>query len=270
MIRDVTERDYGIDCYIELVDDCKRLTGEIAFLQMKTITQIEWHDTNNRFRYYNVKKSTTNYLANFKIPTYVFWVDLTTREMFFISVKEYICEHFEHYINAENFAYDFYHDENLFTIDSFLKSFRRNNLYEQFRNELPYFISNLHHYIDFMWEHNNRDCFMQIEHEDMLFFESMHRNVRFLQEYFCTKTSISSIDELTKKGIATYGENYEQTLFEGVLTDMFDEFRKSILELVDIVVELVTIKESCYWLREKPCIFNYFFNLDKESLFKLL
>lgn len=42
MIRDITERDYGIDCYIELVNADKRLTGEIAFVQMKATDKIDW------------------------------------------------------------------------------------------------------------------------------------------------------------------------------------------------------------------------------------
>ena len=70
-----------------------------------------------------------------------------------------------------------------------------------------------------------------------------------------------------KKGIAIYGEAYEQTLFEGVLTDLFDDLKASILELVDIITDLIVNKESGYWLNEKSYIFNYFYNLDKALLF---
>ncbi len=268
MIRDVSERDYGIDCYIELVDADNRLTGEIAFVQMKSTDAISWRIKDNGFRFYKVEKSKTNYLSGFKIPTYVFLVDLSTEELFFLSVKEYIAEHYDKYSASETFAYEFSHDSDIFTVDSFLKSFQRNNQYDQFRNELQYFISNLHHYIDFMWEHNHRDCFMQIEREDMMFFEAFHRNINFLQRYFHTTNRIPTIEDLARKGKIVYGENYEQTLFEGVLTDMFDVFKQSILELVDIIVDSITIKEHHYWLKEKNYIFNYFYNLDKAKLFR--
>ena len=68
MIRDVTEKDYGIDCYIELVDNNNRLTGEIAFIQMKSMDAISWRIKDNGFRFYKIEKSTTNYLSSFKIP----------------------------------------------------------------------------------------------------------------------------------------------------------------------------------------------------------
>lgn len=267
MIRDVTERDYGIDCYIELVNADKRLTGEIAFVQMKTTDKIDWRIKDKGFRFYKVERSTTNYLSGFKIPTYLFLVDLSTKEMFFLSVKEYILEHYKEYLDLGSFAYEFSHDRDIFTVDAFLKSFQRNNQYDQFRNELQYFISNLHHHIDFMWEHNNRDCFLQIEQQDMMFFEALHRNIDFLQRYFNTTNRIPSIEDLIKKGKSIYGDDYEHTLFEGVLTDLFDVLRASVLELVDIIIELITGSEHYYWLREKNYIYNYFYNLDKTKLF---
>lgn len=267
MIRDITERDYGIDCYIELINADKRLTGEIAFVQMKTTDKIDWRIKDKGFKFYKVERSTTNYLCGFKIPTYLFLVDLSTKEMFFLSVKEYILEHYKDYLNPGSFAYEFSHDRDKFMVDAFLKSFQRNNQYDQFRNELQYFILNLHHHIDFMWEHNNRDCFMQIEQQDMMFFEALHRNIDFLQGYFNTTNRMPSIEDLVKKGKAVYGEDYERTLFEGVLTDLFDVFKASVLELVDIIVELITVREHYYWLREKNYIFYYFYNLDKTKLF---
>lgn len=266
IIRSVTERDYGVDCYIELVDDKNRLTGEIAFVQMKATDKIDWRKDDG-FRFYKVDRQTTNYLNGFKIPTYLFLVDLSKKEMFFLSVKEYILEHYNEFIGRDTFAYEFYHDSDIFTVDSFLESFRRNNQYDQFRNELQYFISNLHQYIEFLWEHNNRDSFLQIEQEDMFFFETMHRNISFLQSYFETARRLPSIEELAKKGVERYGNDNEQTLFEGVLTDLFDELKDTVLDLVDKIKELVTVKEHYYWLEEKKYIVDYFYNIDKVNLF---
>jgi hypothetical protein len=267
IIRSVSERDYGVDCYIELVDDDNHLTGDIAFVQMKATDKIDWRIRDNGFKFYKVDRSTTNYLSGFIIPTYLFLVDLSTKEMFFLSVKEYVTEHYREYTTPGTFAYEFSHASNLFSVDAFLKSFRRNNQYEQFRNELQYFISNVHHYVEFMWEHNNRDCFMQIEIEDMMFFEALHRNITFLHNYFGTTSSLPAIEELDRKGKAKYGDAYEQTLFDGVLTVLFSDFKASVLEIVDFITELVLVKEKYYWLKEKNYIFNYFNNLDKQSLF---
>lgn len=268
MIRDVTERDYGIDCYLELVDEDSRLTGEIAFVQMKSTDKIDWRIRDKGFRFYKVERKTTNYLNGFKIPTYLFLVDLSSKELYFLSVKEYILDHYKEYSSLTNpFYYEFYKNRDVFSLATFLKNFKKNNQYEQFRNELQYFISNLQNYINFCWEHNNRDSFMQLEVEEMMFFESMHRNLSFLQEYFGLTTMLPSIEVLADNGIKKYGEDYEHTLFEGILTDLFDDLKSTILEVVDRMVEIVTVKESFYWLVERTYIFNYFNNLDKSILF---
>ena len=64
-----------------------------------------------------------------------------------------------------------------------------------------------------------------------------------------------------------YGEDYEQTLFEGVLTDLYDDLKASVLELVDAIKKLITEKECYYWMIERNYIFNYFYNLDEAELF---
>lgn len=267
IIRNVTERDYGIDCYIELVSNDNRLTGEIAFIQMKTTESIDWRKSDGGYKFYKVDRATTNYLRNFRIPTYLFLVDLSSKEMFFLSVKEYVQEHYREYMNNTSFAYEFYRDKDVFIKDSFFYNFLRNNQYDQFRNELQYFISNIKGYINFMNEHYYRDCFMQIDREDMLYFESLERNIIFLQKYFNTSNQLSTIDELSDKGKKIYLEDCEQTLFDGVLTDLQDEFKDSILELLDKIIDLISVKESYYWLLNKPYIYYYFSGLDKKDLF---
>lgn len=266
IIRDVTERDYGIDCYIELVDEQHMLKGEIAFVQMKSKDNLGWRNDNG-LRFDKIERSTTNYLKSFMIPTYIFLADLTTKELFFMSVKEYIAEHYAEYTDSKTFVYEFYRDRNRFTIDAFLKSFRINNQYNQYRNELQYFIANLYQCIEFMQDHNNRDSFMQIEPEDMIFFEAMHRNISFLQNYFGTINKLTPVEILYERGKTKYGDAYEHTLFEGVLTDIYDEFKASVVEIFDIIKELVTQKERYYWLMERFYVFNCINNMNIDKLF---
>lgn len=266
IIRDVTERDYGIDCYIELVDEQHMLKGEIAFVQMKSKDNLGWRNDNG-LRFDKIEISTTNYLKSFMIPTYIFLADLTTKELFFMSVKEYIAEHYDKYTGSKTFAYEFYRDRDFFTIEAFLKSFRINNQYNQYRNELQYFIANLYQYIEFMQEHNNLDRFLQIDMNEMMIFEAMHRNISFLQNYFGTNNRLTSIEILYKRGEEKYGDPYEQTLFEGILTDFYDEFKQSVLEIVDTTKEIVTKKERFYWMLEKKYIFDFFKNVDRDAIF---
>ena len=46
IIREVTERDYGIDCYLELVTDENELSGELALIQLKSRQSVPWTSRN--------------------------------------------------------------------------------------------------------------------------------------------------------------------------------------------------------------------------------
>ncbi len=71
IIREVTERDYGVDCYLEIVDEDGSLTGDLAVIQLKSLQSIPW-TKDNSYSLSDVKISTTNYLYKFAIPPLFF------------------------------------------------------------------------------------------------------------------------------------------------------------------------------------------------------
>ena len=48
------------------------------------------------------------------------------------------------------------------------------------------------------------------------------------------------------------------TIFEGILTEFYDEFEVSVVEVFDKIKELVTEKESYYWAFERHYVFDLF------------
>lgn len=89
IVREVSERDYGIDCYIELVNSNNQVTGELISIQLKGIQSIIW-TKENYHTLSGIKLTTTNYWRVFPIPVYICLVDLNSKEVFFNSVKESI------------------------------------------------------------------------------------------------------------------------------------------------------------------------------------
>lgn len=268
IIRDVTERDYGVDCYIELVDENNFLTGEMAFVQMKAIDKIDWR-RDGGYKYYQVKKTTTNYLLQMSLPTYIFFTDISTEEVFFVSVKQYVKEHYKDYCQAtDKFVFEFYKADCLFSKSSFQTSFKLTNNYQQYRNEIQYFIANIQNYVNFQMEHDGRDGFMQIEVEDMLFCEAMINNIRFLQEYLKTDNHLPSVENMKAEGEKTYRDSYENTIFEGVLTKHYELFKASVLELAGRLKDIIANREMYYWLHTRNYIFNHFLNLRIEDIYR--
>ncbi len=87
IIREVNERDYGIDCYIELVNTKGQVTGELISIQLKGMQTIKWTQQ-DYYTFSGIKISTTNYWRNFPIPVFICLVDIKTNETFFSPVKK--------------------------------------------------------------------------------------------------------------------------------------------------------------------------------------
>lgn len=55
IIRELTERDYGVDLYVEIVREDGKVTGDLVALQVKSTDSIEFNDR-GIFTYGGVKK----------------------------------------------------------------------------------------------------------------------------------------------------------------------------------------------------------------------
>lgn len=104
VVRELTERDYGIDCYIEPVNDDNQIIGELISIQLKATESIQW-SKDGEYKFHNIKISTTNYWNNFPAPTFLCLVDLSKEEVYFCPVKSYVRENYDAYFRQKNFPY---------------------------------------------------------------------------------------------------------------------------------------------------------------------
>jgi hypothetical protein len=80
IVREVTERDYGIDCYIELVSANGYITGDLMSAQLKATEKIEWKASEAGGQMAaspSVKTSTANYWLRMPVPVFLFVADVS-------------------------------------------------------------------------------------------------------------------------------------------------------------------------------------------------
>lgn len=87
IIREVTERDYGIDLYVEIVGASGNVTGDMVALQVKGKERINVNDSGS-FTFYQINESTLNYWKGLPIPVYFFVVCLTTEDCYWSNIRE--------------------------------------------------------------------------------------------------------------------------------------------------------------------------------------
>ncbi|APQ18736.1 DUF4365 domain-containing protein [Maribacter hydrothermalis] len=265
IIREATERDYGIDCYIELVNDDNELTGELVLVQLKSRQKIPW-TKDNTYKINGIDISTSNYWFKFAVPVFIFVADLELKELYFSSVGYQIKRNFREFAKQDKFGYKL-NKRNLFEGKDGVFSFKFDYYYEsdrpQFENELLFFLTNLIHFRQFQSEHSFRDYHLGIEDIDLIFFESMHRNFRFLSVYFNLDNTIPKLSEIKKRSREKFEDNYYE-LYEHDLAEWMEKFQLLTKEII-IGLKSFLKGEMDYWLITKPTVYNYIINLNPDD-----
>ena len=267
IIRDITERDYGIDCYLELVNDNNELSGELALIQLKSRKTIPW-TSENYYTLTGIDIATSNYWYQVTVPVFIFLTDIKNQELFFVSVDYYIKRNFSEFVKQELFNYKIKKADKFEGKDGVF-SFKFMFYYEYYRNrfenELLFFLSNLQHFKDFQEEHDNRDFHLGIETSELIFFEAMHRNYGFLSIYFNIDNPIPPLREIKKRSREKFkGEHYYE-LYEHDLAEWVGEFSKLTLEIIKGLKSFLN-GELDYWLTVNPTVYYYVTNIKEDAL----
>jgi hypothetical protein len=85
IIRELTERDYGIDLYVELVKKDGNVTGDLVAFQVKSTKSIKFNK-NGEFIFGGIKKSTINYWLGLPVPVFLIVVSLDNKHVYWSSV----------------------------------------------------------------------------------------------------------------------------------------------------------------------------------------
>lgn len=254
IVRELTEKDYGIDCYLEIVSDQDEVTGELTLIQLKSkLNGIPW-TKNDYYTLTGVKVSTTNYWRNLAVPVFIFLTDIKNKKVYFKSVDKEIKRSYQDYLGQEKFNYQINKIDE-FSTEKFKNQYFKERYRNQFENELVFFLSNIEKYRDFQSEHSNRDFHLGIENEDLIYFESMHRNYSFLCSYLNIPNGIPTLSELKQKSRRRFDDHYYE-LYELDLSECTETFENQTADIIQKLEKLID-DENSFWISNNLTILNY-------------
>ena len=266
IVRDVTERDYGIDCYLEMVTDENELKGELALIQLKSRKSIKWND-NDRYTISGINISTSNYWFKFSIPVFIFLCDLENEKVFFESVHYFIRRNFDTFTEQKSLNYKIrkeFEFEGKDGVFKFKFKFYYEHLRSQFENELLFFMSNLFHFKEFQDQHSNRDFHLGLEIEDMVFFESMVKNYRFLSMYLNIDNIIPQLSQIKNRSKEKFGIDSYYELYEHDVAELVPTLEKLTIKILT-ELKIFLNGEITYWERINPTVSNYLTMIDDNG-----
>ncbi|MBF8965457.1 DUF4365 domain-containing protein [Pontibacter sp. FD36] len=269
IIRDITERDYGIDCYIELVNKDNDITGNLISIQLKAKQGIKWTQSMPvRWTLSGVDIGTTNYWYNFSVPVFICLVDLVTSEVFFQSVSQYIKNNYFEYSKQASFSYKF--DKNNLLgghngLLNFLQQYFRDKRRSEFEQNVITYFAHYSQYKDFILDNTNRDIFLGVETSRVLFAKHFYNNLRFLSDYLGINWDLSSFNSYEKISQSRFGDDYD--LYEQQLDEILNRLEKKLIPILIKLKELITKVESEYWMLYEMKLYNFVSNADENGEF---
>ena len=264
IIREVSERDYGIDCYIELVNNQNQVTGELISVQLKGKQKIKW-TKDDYFTFSGINISTTNYWMKFPTPVFICLVDLETEEVFYSSVKESVRKNFYSYIKQDTFSYKIYKKDKLevSTLENFIFSYFSDKHWKNLDININTFLSNYARYTDFIKENTGRDCFMGVDIDRVLYLKVFYENIRFLCLHFQIEWKLKSISDYFSESQKSFGDAYyiHEYYIDEIVTKLGELLSPVSLKIKDHITNI----ESEYWYIMDLQLYNLVINIDDDG-----
>lgn len=268
IIREVTERDYGIDCYVELVDKNNCLTGHLISFQLKSQTNIKWSKKNPDF--YNfpaIDIGTVNYWYLFAVPVFICLVDIGEEQVYFLPVRTFVRRNFKKYALQDKLSFRFSKKLELNAIDgipALLFSYFNDLKINQFERNAITFIIHYQQYQDFVEMNVGRDCFLGVEIDRILYLKHMYNNLRSLSNYLNMEWRVEPVQEYEKSSQAIFGKIYR--MYEQQMSEVVSLLGEMLLPTLLSLKKVICEEEDGYWLRVNNELFNYMFNMDESGI----
>jgi Domain of unknown function (DUF4365) len=261
IIREVSERDYGIDAYIELATSEGEVTGRLVSVQLKGVEKLTWTatgGTSKEARSPQIKVSTANYWFSLPVPVFLFSADLSARKIHYVSVEEGIRQQYAKLSTQDTITFkllDELHigsDAGAAFLDFLIA---RERAYDQFVFHITNLLSLATSFADFISAHQMRDCFMEVELDAHLQFRAIYEACRMASIYLGSGWKLESLKELYIQDRQQWKDDYA-LLHEQTLDYILKRLEPVFLGLVRQALNLVTRVQADYWRSRDPVFYR--------------
>lgn len=254
LIREVSERDYGIDCYIELVNTDKEVTGDLLSGQLKGTERLDWlvgDDGTKEATFSGIKAETIHYWMNLPVPVFLFVADLTERTLYFAPVKQQVRRQYRNYLNQKSISFSLSHDCNFSPgadLCRFLAAYFLEKSHNTFVSALRTLFVHWDRYLEFIQYMQGLDLFLGAEPEQELMFLHIYLTLQTLSTLLAIDWPLESLADIIKKDRETWKDPYYMFHYQ-TFTDILPTIESKFFQIIQKTRDRITRTEKEYWKR---------------------
>lgn len=256
ILREVTERDYGIDAYLELVTNDGFVTGDLVSLQLKGVGRIEWKD--RAYQFSGTRVETINYWMKLPAPVFLCIADAETGRVWFADVKDQVRRAYKEFNSQKTLTFLVQNDHTFNTHDgllSFLMAYLQEWRHQRFSMDVMALLANCSQYAQFCEDRYHRDWHLPLEADNLMRLAHLHNVASNVASHLGVEWNLPSVEKLM--GIDRQAiKDSSCDLHEGTALEFVNNIR---LKLADIIVAArkhVAQDYADYWRVTDPLLFR--------------
>jgi hypothetical protein len=267
IVREVTERDYGIDAYVEIASPAGEITGDLISVQLKGTASIAWTRAKAKkgaggkkasatATSPQIATSTANYWERLPVPVFLFVADIAAADIYFVSVEQPIRRSYGKLWSQDSMTFRLSKD---FSLNSDLGApvvewlAKRERLHRDFVFHIAGLVSHAEGFHEFIGMNQGRDSFMEVEADAHLRFRALYQSCRMAAEYLQIEWTVDGLAELYKRDRRQFQDEYCM-LHEATLDRALVQIEAIFPALLRGAVELIGNAEGEYWRAYQPVL----------------
>lgn len=268
--REMTKRDYGIDCYLELVNEHNQVTGDMVFIQLKSTKEIGWTESNKEFTYTlsGIKESTVNYWLSLPLPVFIFLVDITKKEAYFVNIKKSIRRNYKDFLSNKTISFKI-NKAMIITRENilpFIAGYFSEKRFSVFNYHLTTLFMHLYQYVVFFNENIGRDEFLDVENDVHLTMIHLFETCRIIANQFFIDWNQKSLEERYKEDKEIFKNSDSHSLHELTMTNILEDLRPKFIEVIEKAKNYIEGKEAEFWIYTNLPLFNFCTNVSIKNI----
>jgi len=261
ILRYVTERDYGLDCILEIPLG-ERVVGWLFGAQVKSTAKMDWREDGTGVLT-GIKCSTANYWLGLPFPIILFLYVESENKVFLANARQQCRRRYDDLLRQATTSFTFTRridldDEDAADLIAIIMF--KEQSFDRFGSALKSLLVSVESHVDFIERHWERDFFLEVSFEALVFFSAFCDSLSAVADFVALKqafeSSVPRIDKLIKQDQSDFHHS-SWLLHEGTLARSLRLLAREYVEILRLAHKNVAEEEFSFWLSRDWLLANY-------------
>jgi hypothetical protein len=262
ILRHVTERDYGLDCIVELVRLSGELQGEMVAIQLKSVDALQWSMTNQREQatLSGIKSSTVAYWLGLPMPAFLVVHERATNSLYAVPAKKQARQQYGLLGEQDSISFYLNREDDLQSADGLT------NLVVEALSELSYpafaaalldLLFHARQHAELLSGNINLDSFMAVEDDVLIGVVRLQGHVRAVTTYTNQDLMLRPMSHWLQLDRSRFKSDDGYELHNSTLDDIIGELAPGALTAIRAARTLVVATERAFWNSTDPLLVRF-------------